>query len=186
MRVGLYWLAAAVWLFALPVAAQYRWVDGDGRVNYGDQPPGDAQNLTRIDARGQVREDTVSSLPFELRRAMSQHPVTLYTAEKCPGCEAGRVFLRRRGVPFQEIVVDTDEEAAEMKRRVGTDAVPVLALGRSPTLGFNEAAWMSALNAATYPAESQLPLTYRHAEPKSLLPRTAGPVSQTTPQNSTR
>lgn len=186
MRVRLYSLAAAALLAALPVSAQYRWVDGDGRVNYGDQPPGDAKNLTRIDARGQVREDAVSSLPFELRRAMSQYPVTLYTAEKCPGCDAGRVFLRQRGVPFQEIMVETDEEAAEMKRRVGTDAVPVLALGRSPTIGFNEATWSSALNAAAYPAQSQLPLTYRHAAPQSLLPRTAGPVGQASPENSTR
>jgi glutaredoxin len=186
MRIGLYSLAAALLLAASPVAAQYRWVDGDGRVNYGDQPPGDAKELTRIDARGQVREDTVSSLPFELRRAMSQYPVTLYTAEACPGCEAGRVYLRRRGVPFQEIVVETDEDAAEMKRRVGTDAVPVLAIGRSPSIGFNEATWSSALDAATYPAQSQLPLTYRHAVPQSLAPRTAGPVSQTAPENSTR
>jgi glutaredoxin len=186
MRIGLYSLAAALLLAASPVAAQYRWVDGDGRVNYGDQPPGDAKELTRIDARGQVREDTVSSLPFELRRAMSQYPVTLYTAEACPGCEAGRVYLRRRGVPFQEIVVETDQDAAEMKRRVGTDAVPVLAIGRAPSIGFNEATWSSALDAATYPAQSQLPLTYRHAVPQSLVPRTAGPVSQTAPENSTR
>ena len=117
---------------------------------------------------------------------MSQYPVTLYTAEKCPGCEAGRAYLRGRGVPYQEIVVETDEEAAEMKRRVGTDAVPVLALGRSPTVGFNEAAWSVALNAATYPAQSMLPLTYRHAPPQSLLPRTAGPVSQAAPENTPR
>lgn len=186
MRVGLCSLAAALLVAALPVSAQYRWVDGDGRVNYGDQPPGDAKDLTRLDARGQVREDSVSTLPFELRRAMSQYPVTLYTAEKCPGCEAGRAYLRGRGVPYQEIVVDTDEEAAEMKRRVGTDAVPVLALGRSPTVGFNEAAWSVALNAATYPAQSVLPLTYRHAPPQSLLPRTAGPVSQAAPENTPR
>jgi glutaredoxin len=186
MKVGLYSLAAALLLAALPVSAQYRWVDADGRVNYGDQPPGDAKNLTRIDARGQVREDAMASLPFELRRAMSQYPVTLYTALTCPGCEAGRVFLLRRGVPFQEIVVETDEDAAEMKRRVGTDAVPVLALGRTPTIGFNEATWTVALNAATYPAQSQLPLTYRQPVPQPLLPRTAGPVSETAPEHSTR
>ena len=186
MRVGLYSLAAAVLLAALPVSAQYRWVDADGRVNYGDQPPVDAKNLTRIDARGQVREDSTLGLPFELRRAMSQYPATLYTAGTCPGCDAGRAFLHRRGVPFQEIVVETDEDAEEMKRRVGTDAVPVLALGRSPTIGFNEATWTSALNAAMYPAQSQLPLTYRYPVPRSLLPRTTGPASQTAPENSTR
>lgn len=186
MRVGRYLLAAALLLAASPVFAQYRWVDADGRVNYGDQPPGDARNLTRIDARGQVRDETASALPFELRRAMSQYPVTLYTAENCPGCDSGRVYLRRRGVPFQELVVETEAEAAEMKRRVGTDAVPVLALGRTPTIGFNEATWSSALDAATYPQQSLLPLTYRAPAPQVLLPRATGPVSQTAPENSSR
>lgn len=186
MKLRLYPLAAALLLAALPVCAQYRWVDGDGRVNYGDQPPSDAQQLTRIDARGQVREDNVAALPFELRRAMSQYPVTLYTAENCPGCSAARVYLRGRGVPFQEIVVETDEEAAEMKRRVGTDAVPVMALGRAPTVGFNEGAWSKALDAATYPPQSLLPLTYRAPPPQALLPRTSGPVGQTAPENSSR
>ncbi len=36
---------------ALPAVAQYRWTDPDGRVNYGDAPPADAKNLSRIDGR---------------------------------------------------------------------------------------------------------------------------------------
>lgn len=186
MKVGLYSLAAALLIAALPASAQYRWVDADGRVNYGDQPPSDAQNLTRLDARGQVGEDNVPALPFELRRAISQYPATLYTAENCPGCNAARVYLRGRGVPFQEIVVETEDEAAEMKRRVGTDAVPVLALGRTPTVGFNEATWSIALKAATYPAQSMLPLTYRAPPPRSLLPPTAGTAGQAAPEKSPR
>ena len=186
MRVRLCAIAAALLMAALPASAQYRWVDGDGRVNYGDQPPSDAKGLTRLDARGQAREDGAGALPFELRRAMSQYPVTLYTAENCPGCEAARVYLRRRGVPFQEFVVETDVEAAEMKRRVGVDSVPVMAIGRAASIGFNEAVWSGALDAATYPQQSQLPLTFRPATPQPLLPRAAGPVSQAAAQNPTR
>jgi len=186
MRAGISSLAAALLLAALPVSAQYRWVDGAGLVNYGDQPPSDAKNLAKIDARGLTRDDPVSALPFELRRAMSQYPVTLYTAEHCAGCDAGRIYLRQRGVPFQEIVVETDEEAAEMKRRVGVDSVPVMTLGRSPTIGFNEGQWSKALDAASYPPQSLLPLTWRAAPPQPMLPRVAGPVSQTAPENSSR
>lgn len=186
MRFGLAPLAAALLLAALPASAQYRWVDGDGRINYGDQPPSDARQLTRIDARGVVRDDPVAALPFELRRAIAQYPVTLYTADNCPGCDSGRVYLRRRGVPFQEIVVETDEDAAELKRRVGVDSVPVMTLGRAPTIGFNEGVWSKALDAATYPPQSLLPLTYRYAVPQPLVPRATGPVSVTAPEKNIR
>jgi glutaredoxin len=186
MKSGFVPLVAALLLAASPVSAQYRWVDADGRVNYGDQPPSDAQQLTRIDPRGVARNDPVAALPFELRRAMSQHPVTLYTADNCPGCEGARAYLRRRGVPFQEIVVETVDEAAELKRRVGVDSVPVLSLGRTPTIGFNEAVWSKALDAATYPPQSVLPVTYRVAPPQPLLPRVAGPVSEAAPEKNSR
>ncbi len=186
MRLGLGPLAAVLLLAALPASAQYRWVDGDGRVNYGDQPPSDARNLTRVDTRGGTRDDPVAALPFELRRAMSQYPAVLYTAENCPGCDAARVFLRGRGVPFQEIVLETDEDAAELKRRVGTDAVPVMTLGRTPQVGFNEGAWTRALDAAAYPPQSMLPVSWRLAAPQPLIPRATGPVSDAAPQNTPR
>ena len=186
MRLGLGPLAAVLLLAALPASAQYRWVDAGGRVNYGDQPPSDAKNLTRIDARGVVNEDPVASLPFELRRAMAQYPAVLYTAEQCPGCDAARVYLRGRGVPFQEIVLETDEDATELKRRVGTDAVPVMTLGRTPQVGFNENAWTVALNAASYPSQSMLPVSWRPWPPKPLVPRVTGPVSESAPENSSR
>jgi glutaredoxin len=178
MRAWLRALASVLLVAALPAAAQYRWVDGDGRVNYGDQPPSDARDLSRIDLRGRTQDDGSNALPFELRRAMSQYPAALYTAVNCPACDTARVYLRGRGVPFQEIVVETEEEAAEMRRRVGVDSVPVMTLGRTPSIGFNESAWSRALDAATYPAQSQLPLTYRQEPPQPLLPRASGPAQR--------
>jgi glutaredoxin len=186
MKGGLGSLAAALLLVALPVSAQYRWVDGDGRVNYGDQPPSDARNLTRINTRGGVGDDAAAALPFELRRAMAQYPVTLYTAENCPGCDAARVYLNRRGVPFQEIVLETDEDAAEMKRRVGVDAVPVMTLGRTPTIGFKESTFAAALNAASYPPQSLLPPNWRQPAPQPLLNRPTGPVGQAAAETTVR
>jgi glutaredoxin len=168
-------------LIAASAAAQYRWVDPSGSVSYGDQPPGNAKNVTKMDPRSGTSEDASSALPFELRRAMAQHPVTLYTALDCGPCDTARVYLRRRGVPFSEIVVDTDKEAAELKRRVGTDQVPVMTLGRTPSIGFNERTWSAALDAARYPAQSQLPVTYRQPPPQPLLPEQAAPRAPDAP-----
>ena len=156
---------------ALPAAAQYRWTGPDGRVNYGDAPPAEAKNLSRIDGRRSEAGDPTGGIPFELRKAMTNLPITLYTAPDCAPCESARAWLRRRGAPYQEIVVDTEVDAEEFKRRVGTTSVPVMTLGRTPHLGFNEGAWSSALSAAGYPTQIVLPPTYRPEPPKPILPR---------------
>ena len=65
-------------------------------------------------------------------------PITLYTAPDCGPCDSARDWLRQRSAPYQEIVVDTEVDAEEFKRRVGTTSVPVMTLGRTPHLGFKE------------------------------------------------
>lgn len=177
MKLMIRCLVAALALAALPATAQFRWNDASGQTNYGDNPPADAKNVVRMGARSSS-EDGVA-LPFELRRAISQFPVTLYTADACEPCEEGRLFLRRRGIPFSEVMVETDLEGAELKRRTGTDAVPVMTLGRLPQIGFQPKAWASELDAAGYPAQNVLPPTYRAEPPRMLLPRTDGPADRT-------
>ena len=157
---------------ALPALAQYRWTDPEGRVNYGDAPPAGAKNLSRVDGRARSETtDPTGGIPFELRKAMTSLPITLYTAPDCEPCESARAWLRRRGAPYQEIVIDTEADAEEFQRRVGTTSVPVMTLGRTPHLGFREGAWSVALSAAGYPAQIVLPPTYRAEPPKPILPR---------------
>ena len=166
-------LAAATLLaVALPALAQYRWTDSTGRVNYGDAPPSDARNVSRIDGGGRTEsKDPTGGIGYDLRKAMATFPITLYTAPDCGACDTARVWLRTRGAPYQEIVVETDVEAEELKRRVGTTSVPVMTLGRTPHIGFGEASWSVALSAAGYPAQIVLPPTHRGEPPKPILPR---------------
>jgi glutaredoxin len=173
---------------ALPVLAQYRWTDPSGQVNYGDAPPSDAKNLSRVDGRARTESgDPTGGIPFELRKALSSFPITLYTAPDCSPCESARAWLRRRGTPYQEVLVETDVDAEELKRRVGTTAVPVMTLGRTPHLGFKEGAWSLAINAAGYPAQIMLPPTYRAEPPKPILSPEAAdrqaPRSSPAPKN---
>jgi glutaredoxin len=181
MKTMLRWMSVLLLAAALPAAAQYRWQDANGRTNYGDVPPADAKNLVQLDSRS-GGEDSNAGLPFEVRRAMSQFPVTLYTADACPPCEEARVHLRRRGVPFAEVMVETDLEGAELKRRTGTDSVPVMTLGRLPHIGFQAKAWTAALDAAGYPAQFSLPPTYRSEPPRMLLPRAEANADRATPR----
>lgn len=162
--------------------AQYRWRDASGQTNYGDFPPADARDLQRVNASASsLPGDGGANLPFELRRAMAQHPVVLYTSADCPACDNGRTFLRQRGVPFGERTVEAPEDVETLKQLTGLDKVPVLMLGRERFAGFNAANWTRALDFAGYPAESKLPNDFRLEPPQPLVARASGPANTVGP-----
>jgi hypothetical protein len=89
---------SALWL-ALPAHAQFKVVGPDGKVTYTDRPPAaDVGTAKPVNTRGATASDV--SLPYELRQAVSAYPVTLYTMTNCAPCEAGRSWLRGRGIPY--------------------------------------------------------------------------------------
>lgn len=175
----------AVWLVMLVAGlasgaafAQYRWIDESGQTNYGDFPPADARDLKRVDARTQTSVDTNAALPFELRRAMARYPLVLYSSDDCKPCDSARVFLRNRGVPFAERLIEGPDDSKELKRLTGIEAVPVLAIGSQMQAGFDAAAWIRSLDAAEYPATSMLPPGYRNEDPRPLIVRASGSASK--------
>lgn len=162
--------------------AQYRWRDESGQVNYGDFPPSDARDLTRVDSRAPASEtDSSTALPFELRRAKAQYPVTLYSSDACAPCERARVFLRQRGVPFSERFVEKPDDGVELKRITGMEQVPVVTIGREVLGGFRPSDWSRALDLAGYPAESKLPAGYAGEPPRALISRASGPANRVAP-----
>ena len=51
--------------------------------------------------------------------------VLVYTSAWCPDCRTARRFLTRHNIPFQEIDIESDPEAAaEVVRRTGKRAIP--------------------------------------------------------------
>ena len=67
-------------------------------------------------------------------------PVTLYRTSTCPWCDRAAEFLRSRNVPFREIDVSRDRDAAmEMVRKSGQQGVPVTVAGDEVILGFDQA-----------------------------------------------
>lgn len=183
------WAAVVALLLVAAGAAQaqYRWRDAGGQVNYGDFPPSDARDLQRVDTRPMpAAADGNSALPFELRRAMAQHPAVLYTSGDCAACDNGRTFLRQRGVPFSERVIEAPEDVETLKRQTGVDKVPVLMLGRERFTGFNASNWARALDYAGYPAESKLPSDFRLEPPQPLVARASGPAAASGPASAAR
>jgi glutaredoxin len=79
--------------------------------------------------------------------------ITIYSAGWCPDCRRVKNFLRERGVEFQEVDIDTDEESEELVLRVNNGRRKV------PTLKVGERYFScSPFNAQKLAAELQIPL----------------------------
>ena len=159
--VGLSLLAG---LGAADVGAQqiYRIVGPDGKVTFSDQPPLNpatrASPAKTVGLPGSGGTD-LATLPFELRQAASRYPVVLYTAPDCGPCGSGRNMLTGRGIPFSEKTVTTREDIEALKR-MGATTLPFLTIGGQQITGFAQPEWVQFLDAAGYPATSQLPAGY--------------------------
>jgi glutaredoxin len=165
------WLAVLTATVAGPAAAQYRWVDANGKVHYGDSPPRDAKDVRSL-GKGSVPAagDASAGLPFELRRAVERAPVVLYSAPDCQPCVPAAALLRERGVPFTERTVTSNEDLQEFRRITGGLRLPHVTVGTLSQNGFNPEIWTQLLDAAGYPKGSMLPRSYQWAAPQPLVP----------------
>lgn len=133
--------------------AVYRWVDSKGVVHYSDQPP--TGNTGEIVERRIGRSSVVEiGPPYGVSKARQDYPVTLYTDTNCAqSCADARNILARRGVPFTEIVLKTEEDLAAFRKQFGSQevAVPSLMVGSQKQIGLEEGLWNRMLDDATYP-----------------------------------
>jgi glutaredoxin len=137
-------------------AQTYRWTDpATGRTMYTDiPPPGNAKNVTRVNASGSAMGDN-SDLPFATRLAAQKYPIVLYTSAECESCARARDLLGKRKAPFTEKLLQTEEDKAALLKLIGDAFVPSVTIGQQKIRGFDANAYNSALDLAGYPkAES--------------------------------
>lgn len=170
-------------LATVPLQAQtiYRIVGPDGKVTFSDRAPGDATKATASTAAGKPLNTGEPGLPYELRQIVSRYPVTLYSGTSCAPCNAGRILLQSRGIPFTEYSVTTSDDTEALQRISGDNSLPFLTVGGQKIKGYSEAEWVQFLNAANYPMTSLLPANYRNPPAKALVAtqKPATPQTQT-------
>src|SRR6185312_4591228 len=123
-------LAACIAAAALAAEAQtvYKWVDKDGKVHFGDQPPADRDaTAQRIQGGGASSEE---QMPYATQMAMKRSPVVIYTSGGCGDmCAKGKELLSKRGIPFTEKHPETNpDDAKALKDLVGALVVPVVSV----------------------------------------------------------
>jgi glutaredoxin len=149
----------------------YRIVGPDGKVTFSDKPPANpaAVNVTGAGGKAVAGASDASVLPYELRQSMARYPVTLYAGPGCAPCNAGRLLLQGRGIPYTEYVVSSNADIEAFQRISGDNTLPFLTIGGQKVKGFSQAEWTQFLNAANYPTSSRLPTGYNFAAAKPLV-----------------
>jgi len=67
-------------------------------------------------------------------------PVRIFSTPTCPFCQRAKLFLKDRGVGFEEINVAADrEKVAELMKVSGQRGVPVIVVGNDVVVGFDQA-----------------------------------------------
>jgi glutaredoxin-like YruB-family protein len=63
----------------------------------------------------------------------------VFSTSTCSWCRRAKRYLKERGVPFKEINVERDADAArEIVRKTGQTGVPVIKIGSRWIVGFDK------------------------------------------------
>ncbi len=65
--------------------------------------------------------------------------VVLFSTSTCSWCRRAKRYFKEQGVPFREINVERDQQAArDIVRKTGQTGVPVIKIGSSWIVGFDK------------------------------------------------
>ena len=152
-------------------AQVYKWVDAKGVTHYSDQPPPPTTPAkTRVEVKSFGGGSSIADLPPELAEVVRNRPVTLYTTDQCEGCNQARTMLLARGVPFTEKTVTSAADQAVLKKAGSNGQLPLLLVGRSKQIGYEQDSWEVLLSDAGYPTEKILPANYQNPPPVAAAP----------------
>jgi glutaredoxin len=143
-------LHLVLWGLAAPLGAAqlYRWVDEKGNVEWRDTPP--PPTAKKVEQH-KVGSGPVPApeMPYSLRQAVQNFPVTLWINDCGDACDKARAHLGRRGVPHSVKNPQSNFEA--FRNETGGNAVPVLFVGSRRVTGYEETQWDAALDFGGYP-----------------------------------
>jgi len=63
--------------------------------------------------------------------------VIMYTTSRCPACKVAKQYMAQKGIPYQEIDVETSREGMEAFQKLGGRGVPLIMVGNKRMEGFN-------------------------------------------------
>lgn len=155
----------------------YKWIDpATGKTVFSDLPPPSNVKAQETKLKASVIETGGPS--YEMREAMKNAPVTLYTSECGEICNEAKKLLSSRSVPYTLKNPATQPAFLDELRKLanGDAPIPVLVVGSQVLKGFQQGPWNSALDSAGYPkgTEPSRPKTEKTAGAPATNPAATG------------
>ena len=119
----------------------FKWVDDQGQVHYGDNPPENAR-LKKI--TGKVSSYTSVSVedfeydPGNVTERKRSKQVVMYSTSWCGYCKKAALHFRKNNIPFTEHDIEKSEQAAKEYKKLNGRGVPIILIGDQRMNGFNE------------------------------------------------
>jgi glutaredoxin len=146
-------LVMALMAIGIPAAQAdtlYKWVDGQGRISYHDQPPPDGAGYRveeKVLGTGNKRKENDT-----LSKVAEKFPVVLYSVPDCGSCDVARLYLQKRKVPFTEQNLNADPELQQtLKKKIGSLSAPTIMIGEKVMKGYVESVLEGELDGVGYP-----------------------------------
>ena len=120
-------------------AQLYKWVDADGNVHYGDDPPESAK-LEQI--AGEVHSYTTVSVeafdfdPNKTTQSNGAKTVVIYSTSWCDPCRQAARHFRKNSISFTEHDIEKSAYAAREYKKLNGRGVPVILIGEKRMNGF--------------------------------------------------
>ncbi|MDQ2990091.1 MAG: glutaredoxin family protein [Pseudomonadota bacterium] len=153
-------------------AQMFKWTDARGVVHFSDQPPPPGSER-KVEQKAFGNSADRMQLPYALAEAARKSPVVLYTTPTCTACDQGRAMLTKRGIPFAEKTVVSNEDQQKLAEAGSDGRVPLLLVGGAKLIGFDAGAWNDSLTDAAYPKRKMLPPNYQNPAAESAAPAPA-------------
>ena len=112
----------------------FRWVDENGRVHFGDQPPADTES-----SKIEVKVNTYESPNIEALQGVvnTDRKVVMYSADWCHVCHKARKYFQDNKVSFTEYDIDKSAKGKREFDKIGGKGVPVILVGSKRLNGFS-------------------------------------------------
>lgn len=151
--------ALAVTILALASAASfsvtakvYRWLDAEGNLHFGDQPPSrDTAEVIKLKPVNTFTEaPLIESSPIAVNNTPTRKStrVKIYTTRSCSHCKQAKAYMKKKGVAFQELDIGKSSRARKQFDRLGGRGVPLITIGDQQMSGFSPQAFDQLLKRA--------------------------------------
>ncbi len=137
-------------------ATLYKSVGPDGRIVYGDRPPGDGRPAQTMKFEflpsSQLSPATLAYLEqlkkggASSRAALPNGELLLFTTSWCTYCKQAKAYLTSKGAPYKEIDIESSGGAASYAQVGGQRGVPLLFKSGRRVLGFSTDAYDALLS----------------------------------------